>query len=184
MTLTRIAVALTFLIATDAAASARAADEVPADPLAEAKAGKIVCYEPEPATRQCSGIYRYTWNSDGSILMLNEGVIRDSEGLIYRMYERISVVDGQICMPWDPEAQRQATYRRAGVAIDAETTARMNESMVEGMGLEPGVLFCLIPRREGDQWRNDITTDGGPPERGTRPYVWVDPADGWRLPGD
>lgn len=160
------------------------ADDPTGDPLAQARSGKIACYEPNFATHQCSGIYRYSWGADGKITVLNEGVVRGTKGLVRSTREQVVVRDGVQCWPYDPNAEIEGTWRQAGKPLDPDETRRRNQFMADELPYPPGTLICLHPKREGDLWRNDVTTGEGLPEQGTRAYVWVDPADGWHLPGD
>lgn len=172
-----LAVALAF--AAPAAASAQETD-----PLAPARAGMIVCFEPDDETKRCSGIYTYSFDDQGGISVLNEGVFRDYPDRVHSTREPVVVVSGVECWPYDPEVERRATWRRDGKPLDAETTARLNAESLSYQDYPPGTLICLYPKREGDFWRNDFTTGGGAPKRGTRHYAWVDPADGWKVLGD
>jgi len=155
------------------------ASSVAADPLAPARAGKLLCQTPNAAAKTCRMLTEYSFGADGHITNRYEVMLSNSPWLNVRLSAPVVVKDGAVCGPLN--GTEKAEVFAEGKPADAETTAKIREGLRQLYGPFEGKEACTAYRANGDAYDAALSIGGvsskGPPER----VIWVDRADGWAV---
>lgn len=158
---------------------AAAAPSTIADPLAPARAGKLLCQTPDAATKTCLMLTEYSFGADGRITNRYEVMLTKSPWLTVRISAPIAVKDGAVCGYL--EGTEKAEVFTEGKPADAETTAKIRDGLQQLYSPFQGKDACTRYTANGDVYDAALSIGGvasnGPPER----VIWVDPAEGWAV---
>lgn len=162
-----------------AMATTPAAGDAPAlkvaDPLAPARAGKLLCQTPKAEGKSCAALSRFEFQPDGKIVRVTDARLTRTPWVYVRLHNPVEIRDGSVCAPFD--GFDKAEVFQEGKAADEETTARTRKGLVEIFGWAADKVGCTTyePREQGLVAQLKIGDDPRHPE----PVQWVDPAEGW-----
>lgn len=158
---------------------ASTAPSVIADPLAPARAGKLLCQTPDAAAKTCLMLTDYSFGADGQITNRYEVMLTKSPWLTVRVSAPVTVKDGAVCGLL--EGTEKAEVFTEGKPADAETTAKIRDGLKQLYSPFEGKDACTSYTANGDVYDAALTIGGvaskGLPER----VIWVDRADGWAV---
>lgn len=163
-----------FLLATGAPAAA-------ADPLAEARAGKIQCITPNVAAKTCAGMVRYQIKDASTFDSTATMLIAPTPLITIEIKNSGTVENGMTC-----NVVNQADYAAGKVMMDG---APANEAMAQavlsqlGAAIQPlaGKKACGSDSKEGDVIVAKAIVDGAPMPALDQRFIWVKPEDGYKL---
>lgn len=154
------------------------------DPLAPARMGQVLCYEPDAARQTCYGTATYRWPGDGTII--SDIVVAASAvpAIFVHSSAPVFIRGDAECTRLVPSAdQITAIYEedeRLG-GSDFESFRRILGSSIDhanGRGHE--LCFTYTPLANGDL-KSTARIDGvARPDLGGT-VRWVRPTDGWRV---
>ena len=154
------------------------------DPLAPARAGHVLCYEPDAARQTCYGTASYRWLGDGNAI--SDIVIAASAvpPIVVHSSAPVFVRGDAECTRLVPSAGQITAVYEDGEKLggsELESFRRILGSIIDqanGPGRE--LCFSYEPLANGD-FRSVARVDGAvrPDLEGT--VRWVRPADGWRI---
>lgn len=150
-----------------------------ADPLAPARAGKLLCQTPNVAAKTCLMLTDFSFGPDGQITNRYEVMLTRSPWRSAKVSAPVVVKDGAVCGPL--EGTEKAEVFAEGKPADAETTAKIRDGLRKLYAPYQGKDACISYTANGDGYDAARSIGGaaskGPPER----VIWVDPADGWAV---
>lgn len=154
------------------------------DPLAPAREGHVLCYEPDAARQTCYGTASYRWQGDGTII--SDIVVAASAvpAVFIHSSAPVFVRSEAECTRLVPSAGQITAIYEEGERLsgrDFESFRRMLGSIIDhknGPGRE--LCFTYEPLANGD-FKSMARIDGvaRPDLEGT--VRWVSLADGWRV---
>jgi len=150
-----------------------------ADPLAPARAGKLLCQTPNAAAKTCLMLTDYSFGPDGQITNRYEVMLTRSPWLNIKVSAPVRVKDGAVCGLL--EGTEKAEVFTDGKPADAETTTKIRDGLQQFYSAFRGKDACTSYTANGDFYDAALSIGGvaskGPPDR----VIWVDPADGWAV---
>lgn len=163
-----------FLLATAAPAQA-------ADPLAEARAGKIQCITPNVAAKTCAGLVSYTVKAGGAFDTTATMLVAPSPLVTIEVKSSGTVENGMTC-----NVINQADYAAGKVLMDgAPANEAMSQAILAQLGgaIAPlaGKKACGHDVKEGDVIVAHAIVDGAAMPALDQRFIWVSPADGYKL---
>ena len=154
------------------------------DPLAPARTGHVLCYEPDAARQTCYGTASYRWLGDGTVI--SDIVVAASAVPAIFVHSSAPVfVRGEAeCTRLVPSAGQITAIYEEGERLggsDFESFRRILGSSIDhGNGPGRELCFTYEPLADGD-FRSTARIDGvARPDLGGT-VRWVRPADGWRV---
>jgi hypothetical protein len=157
------------------------ATAVGADPLAEARAGKIQCITPNHETRTCMGIASYTMRPDDSFDSVMTMMIAPAPLMTMEVHSSGKVEGDAVC-----NIVRKADYDRATMTVDgepanAETQQAIRAQILPSIATMEGKNACVRGKAEGGVSVAEATLDGVVRPELDQRYIWVEPGDGWKI---
>lgn len=153
------------------------------DPLAPARQGMMRCYDPDRAAKTCRHTIRYLFQPDGRIVGDEVVTMQETPRIVMHMQATETVVDGMVCEKFVPEDYRTARFTIDGVEVPDEELEDWQGAAIDVNVVRPGQTMCLRSQLVGDVYRNQGFVDGKPMGPADWTWIWVDPAEGWRVPG-
>jgi len=152
-----------------------------ADPLAEARAGKVQCVNPNRATKTCMGIGSYTVRPDGSFDSSVTIMIVPTPLITMEVRSSGKVENGQVC-----SVIHKADYDSAKLAMDGgAVNSAMDQAIRAQMGaaIAPldGKKACSTEKADGDVLLAQATIDGVARPELTQKFIWVSPDEGYKI---
>lgn len=151
------------------------------DVLAQAKSGKMVCVNPDAATKTCSSISSYSVSADGSVIETTEVLLAPDQPLTLTMSIRTKVDGGLICGVMTLEDLKHGVVRMNDDAIPSDRNADFLQRLEASMGSLTGREVCDALRIEdnglvkyGQVERIDLKLPG-------KPVIWVSSGDGFKV---
>lgn len=152
-----------------------------ADPLAPARQGKIQCVVPNIEKKLCGAISTYTMRSDGSFDSVTTTMLAPTPLITMQTRVPGTVEKGSVCSPVRKADYEAATFQMDGAPMDEAMASGTKAQVVAALASMDGKKACGTDKPEGDLILAQITLDGvAHPELNQR-YIWVDPADGYKI---
>ena len=165
------------MIALLAASSGPAATDV----LAQSKSGKMMCVNPDPATKTCSSILFYKSQCDGSLLETGEVLIAPDQSLTLEMSSIVKSQGGAICGAVGLADMQKGRLRMDGTLFPPDSNQAALNKLIERLKPMAGREACEVLRIEdgelkkyGQVERVDLNFPG-------KPVSWISAADGYRV---
>ena len=154
------------------------------DPLAPARTGQVLCYEPDAVRQTCYGIASYRWLGDGTIV--SDIVVAASKvpAVFVHSSAPVFVRGDAECTRLVPGADQITAIYEDGqrlVGSEFESFRRTVGSIIDRAN-GPGRELCLTYEPAANGALNSKARVDGvarPDLEGTA--RWVRPADGWRV---
>ena len=152
-----------------------------ADPLAEARAGKVQCVTPNRETKTCAGIASYTVRPDGSFDSVMTMMIVPAPLVTMEVRNSGKVEGNAVC-----NIVKTADFDKAVISMDGGPVNAAMEQAIRsqiGASITPmeGKNACARDKAEADVIVAEATLDGvARPELNQR-YIWVKPEDGYKI---
>jgi len=154
------------------------------DPLAPARTGQVLCYEPDAARQTCYGTAAYRWPGDGTII---SDIVVAASGvpeIFVHSSAPVFVRGDAECTRLVPSADQITAIYEEGERLggsDFESFRRiLGSSIDQGNGPGRELCFTYTPLANGDL-KSTARIDGvARPDLGGT-VRWVNPAEGWRV---
>lgn len=154
------------------------------DPLAPARLGQVLCYEPDGARQTCYGTASYRWLSDGSII--SDIVVAASQvpAVFVHSSAPVFIRGDAECTRLAPSADQITAIYDDGEKLsgsDFESFRRILGSIIDNTN-GPGRELCFTYEPSADGGLKSTARIDGvvrPDLEGT--VRWVRPAEGWRV---
>lgn len=152
-----------------------------ADPLAEARSGKMQCYRPDTARKTCVAMASYIFETNGTIT--NKAVVLISPQQMVTMTTSSSVVvKGEaVCGPMRREDIEAAEIAVNGTKLPEEQAAGVRGQLVQAISGQLGKEVCTTYLPAGDKLSARVTVDGAANPLYTQEILWVKPEDGYQV---
>lgn len=154
------------------------------DPLAPARAGQILCYEPDVTRRTCYGTATYRWLSDRTIVSDIVVAASADPPVIMHSSAPVFIRDDQECTLLVPSAGQITAIHADGewtTGSDFESFRRNLGSIIDQAN-GPGSELCFAHEASADGGLTmTARVDGVIRAELEGAARWVDPADGWRV---
>lgn len=156
---------------------------MPSDPLAPARSGQVLCFEPDPAARTCLGQARYRWMPDDTVA--SDLIVRVSRFPITVHSTATVHMRGlsECSAVGNASAQITAIYEEGQPLQGSDfDEARDLLGGAIDIGIGPGRELCLTHEVQADNTLRLVAyVDGRRRADLDSAARWVDPTDGWRL---
>lgn len=152
-----------------------------ADPLAEARTGKMQCYRPDTARKTCVALASYIFETNGTIT--NKAVVLISPQQMVTMTTSSSVViKGEaVCGPMRREDIEGAEIAVNGTKLPDEQAAGVRGQLVQAISNQLGKEVCTTYVPSGDKLAAQVTVDGAANPLYTQDVLWVKADDGYQV---
>ncbi|WP_213981307.1 hypothetical protein [Sphingomonas sp. dw_22] len=153
-----------------------------ADPLAEARAGKLQCVSPNVEAKKCLAIASYVVRPDGSFDTVVTLMIAPSP-LIAMETRASGKAEGEaLCSIVRKSDYEASKYTIDGKPADAATASAITAQILGTVAAMDGKKACSIDRPDtGDLMVEEVTLDGVARPDMTQKFIWVKPEDGYTV---
>lgn len=151
------------------------------DVLAQSQLGKIMCVNPDPATKTCSSIISYKPQSDGHLLETGEVLISPDQSLTLEISSIVKTQGGAICGAVGLADMQKGRLRMNGTLFPPDRNEAALNKLIERLKPMAGREACEVLRIEDGQLKKygqvervDLNLPG-------KPVSWINPADGYKV---
>lgn len=152
-----------------------------ADPLAEARAGKVQCVSPNRTTKTCMGIGSYTVRADGSFDSVFTMMIVPAPLITMEVKSSGKIENGQTCNIVSKADYANAKLAMAGGEVNAAMDQAIRSQMLGAIESLEGKKACGIDKPEGDVMLAEVNVDGVARPELTQRFIWVKPDEGYKV---
>jgi hypothetical protein len=150
------------------------------DVLAQSKAGKVLCANPDVVKKRCSSIAAYSATA-GSVVETTEVLLTPAEPLTLTMSIGTQVSGGSICGVMTLDDLRRGQVRLNGEALPADRNALVLERLEASMGPLAGKKVCDAIRIENNGLVKYGQVEGVDIKLPAKPVMWVSSNDGYKV---
>lgn len=151
------------------------------DILAQSKSGKLLCSNPDAATKSCSSISSFKVSADGSVIETTEVLLTPEPTITLTMSIKTEVAGGSNCGVMTLDDLRRGQVRTNGEALSPDRNARVLERLETSMGSLAGKKVCDALRLENDSLVKYGQVEGVDIKLPGKPVMWVSPTDGYTV---
>ena len=151
------------------------------DVLAQVQLGKMLCANPDPATRTCSSIVSYTPGKNGTFVETGEVLISPNQPITLEMSSVVQVEGGAFCGTVEFADMQKGKLRMNGTLLPSDRNEAALSKLLEKLKPMAGRKACEALRIEegqlkkyGQVERIDLNLPG-------KPVSWISPADGYKV---
>jgi len=157
-----------------AAVGGQPSDAAAYDPLAEARAGKLQCYQPNLERRTCKGIAAFSFEPDGRVLNASQ-VLLDAPGpVVMHVTSPVEVRGDGVCGPIGKLEQAEFTVEGRPASARERSLIRLLMSAVPRTG-----EVCTRWVRDNDAFVAHGTLDGEEQPEFEQKMIWIGPDEGF-----
>lgn len=152
-----------------------------ADPLAEARAGKLQCVTPDIGKKTCLALVSYVVRPDGGFDSVVTVMVAPSPLIAMETRSTGKVEGDAMCSIVRKADFAAAKFTIEGKPADEATANAIGAQVlatVEGLDGKKG---CSRDRPEGNVMVEEVTLDGVARPEMTQRFIWVKPEDGYKL---
>lgn len=161
---------------------AAAADAAPeTDVLAQARAGRVLCVNPDPKSKTCSTIDTFVIAKDGAVTDVGELLIAADQPLTLEVASTVQIDTALICGSMELADLKAGRVRFEGQPVSPDRNAAVLDVFVERLKPLAGRRVCEVLRLEDGQLRKfgqvgrvDVALPG-------KPVQWVSPTEGYKV---
>ncbi len=152
-----------------------------ADPLAEARAGKMQCYRPDMARKTCLAMASYSFDANGTITNKAVVLISPQQNVTMTTTSSVVVKGEAVCGPMRREDIETAQIAVNGTVLPDEQAAGVRGQLVQAVSNQIGKEVCTTYLPSGDKLAAQVTVDGAANPLYTQEVIWVKPEDGYQV---
>ena len=160
-----------------AASSPSAATDV----VAQSRAGKVMCVNPDPATKTCSSIISYKPQDDGSLVETGEVLISPDQALTFEMSATARPKGGAICGAVALADMQKGILRMNGTPFPPDRNEAALDRLIERLKPMVGREACEVLRIAGGDLKKYAQIERVDLELPGKPVSWIRPEDGYRV---
>lgn len=151
------------------------------DVLAQSKSGKVLCSNPDAATKTCSSIASYNASADGSVIETTEVLLTPDQPITLTMSIGTEVAGGSICGVMTLDDLRRGQVRANGEALQPDRNALVLERLETSMGSLAGKRVCDAIRIENQGLVKYGQVEGVDIKLPGKPVMWVSTKEGYKV---
>ena len=151
------------------------------DILAQSKSGKMLCANPDAATKSCSSITSFKVSANGSVIETTEVLLTPEQSITLTMSIATEVAGGSNCGVMTLDDLRGGQVRANGEALPPDRNALVLERLETSMGSLAGQKVCDALRLENDSLVKYGQVEGVDVKLPGKPVMWVSPNDGYEV---
>lgn len=151
------------------------------DILAQSKSGKMLCSNPDAATKSCSSISSFKVSADGSVTETTEILLTPEPPITFTMSIATEVTRGSNCGVMTLDDLRRGQVRANGEALPPDRNAFVLERLEKSMGSLAGKKVCDALQLENDNLVKYGQVEGVDIKLPAKPVMWVSPSDGYTV---
>lgn len=151
------------------------------DILARSESGKVLCSNPDAATKSCSSITSFNISADGSVSETTEVLLTKDQTLTLTMTIATQVTAGCICGTMTLDDLRRGQVRMGGQAIPVDRNTLVLERLEQSMAPLAGKRTCDAIRLESTGLVKYGQVEGIDIKLPGKPVMWVSPSDGYKV---
>lgn len=155
--------------------------EAEVDILAQSKSGKVLCSNPDAATKSCSSITTFSTSVEGAVTETTEILLTPDQPLTVTMSTGSQVVGGSYCGVMTMDELRRGQVRLSGQALPADRNALVLQRLEASMGPLAGKKACDVIRVENNGLVKYGQIEGVELKLPRKPVMWVSPDDGYKV---
>ena len=151
------------------------------DVLGQSQSGKMMCVNPDPATKTCSSIISYKPQKDGSLLETGEVLISPGQSLTFEMSSLVKARGGAMCGTVGLADMQKGRLRMNGTLFPPDRNEAALQKFIERLKPMAGREACEALRIQDGQLKKfgqvervDLNLPG-------KPVSWISPADGYKV---
>lgn len=152
-----------------------------ADPLAEARAGKLQCYRPDMARKTCLALASYSFEANGAISNKAVVLISPQQNVTMTTVSSVVIKGEAVCGPMRREDIEAAEIAVNGTKLPDEQAAGVRAQLVQAITNQIGKEVCTTYVPTGDKFSAQVTVDGAANPLYTQEVIWVKPEDGYQV---
>ena len=151
------------------------------DVLANFKAGKMICSNPDDAAKTCTAIARYEIAADGTLAETTELLLSPQQPITVTLTVRSRVENGAICGSLQNESFETGQIKRNAAPLPAEQNAAAMANIKEKLSSMVGRTACESLRIENGKLVKAGVVDGVGVALPAKPVRWISSLDGYRV---
>lgn len=151
------------------------------DPLAPARSGKVLCFQPDARTHTCRSIVSYGFGRGGEIDTVAETMLSETGPVIMNRTSVTTVRGDLVCGRIEARQLETATFTIAGRPASAADTSELRRELQSEYADLMGSELCTRYVPEGRVLRARIYLDEVPQNDITDIAVWINRIDGYRV---
>jgi hypothetical protein len=172
---------LTTLFAAALVLAAASTPARPADPLAQALAGRLACAEPNATKKTCGALVGYARRRDGTVEWTAEAVLGEDPALSIRARSVGRVRSRMVCETIVSEHVEAVEFLVDGQPASRRVTEQGRELLFYALPNFIGREVCMSFVANGSSLRMVLTADGQEVPKFSSPMIWVDPDQGYSV---
>lgn len=153
----------------------------PADPLAQALAGRLACAEPNATKKTCGALVAYTWRRDGTVEWRAEALLGEDPALSIRARSVGRIRSRAVCEIIVSEHIEGVEFLVDGRPAPPQVSERGRELLFYALANFIGREVCTSFVANGSSVRMVLTADGQAVPKFSSPMIWVDPDQGYSV---
>jgi hypothetical protein len=158
-----------------------AAGQATPDPLAQARAGKLQCVQPNKEKKTCLAIGSYTVKPDGSYESAVTVLINPAPAMTMETRSKGKVENGQVCGVILKEDYDAAKLTMGGAPMDETMAAGVRTQIGSVLAPMVGKKGCSSEKADGEMMISEVSLDGVAHPEMTQKFVWVGADEGYTL---
>lgn len=152
-----------------------------ADPLAEARAGKMQCYRPDTVRKTCMAMASYIFDTNGTITNKAVVLISPQQNVTMTTTSSVAIKGEAVCGPMRREDIEAAQIAVNGTVLPDDQAAGVRAQLVQAISNQIGKEVCTTYVPAGDKLAAQVTVDGAANPLYTQDVLWVKPEDGYQV---
>jgi hypothetical protein len=152
-----------------------------ADPLAEARAGKLQCLRPDTARKICAALSGYAFDANGTITSTGDVLLSPQPLLIMRTVSSVTVKGEAVCGVAKKEDLDNASFLLNGAQLPEEQAAGVRAQLLGAVQNLIGKEVCTAYVPDGDKISGKVSIDGKPNPAFDQTFIWVKAGDGYTI---
>jgi hypothetical protein len=160
-----------------------AATSVPSqtDVIAQVRAGKMLCSNPDPAKKTCSTIDTYAVGENGAFINTGEILFSADQQLTLETSSIVQIEKGTICGVMALADLQKGKIRFNGTLLPPDRNALVLDKIIERLSPLAGRKACEALRVEDGQLMKYGQVEGIDINLPGKPVSWITAADGYKV---
>jgi hypothetical protein len=152
-----------------------------ADPLTEARSGKMQCYRPDTVRKACLAMASYSFEPNGTITNKAVVLISPQQNVTMTTTSVVMIKNEAVCGVMRREDIEAAQIAVNGTRLSDEQAAGVRAQLVQAISNQIGKEICTTYLPAGDKLSAQVTVDGAANPLYTQDVLWVKPEDGYQV---
>ena len=164
-----------------------AAQAQDADPMAPARAGKLLCYFPDTNLKMCGILAHFTFYSNGTIDDAIAFMLKPNDATVMKTHSPAKVSDGALCGITRKQDIDNGIFYYGGVPVPDDQVMRKRVILEDNLKSKHAFDGVTCSKFEADDTgftlHPTFTANGYDVPLPPQHVIWVDPKDGYTVAG-